>query len=96
MAPSHTTPPSEVSQALKRCTSSLVAVALFRGTIDILTLTGSVFMLQVSDRVMLFQSVPTLVGHCHDVLVQNGLKLSTLLGVTPRPNSRREEFSSCS
>jgi ATP-binding cassette subfamily C protein len=40
----------------------LLGVGLFSGALNILTLTGSVFMLQVYDRVIPSRSVPTLVG----------------------------------
>lgn len=42
--------------------SVLVAVALFSGVINILALSGSIYMLQVYDRVLPSQSVPTLIG----------------------------------
>lgn len=40
----------------------LLGVALFSAVINILALTGSVYMLQIYDRVLPSQSVPTLVG----------------------------------
>src|SRR5918993_12707 len=53
---------SELRQALKPSRMGLIGVGLFSGALNILTLTGSVFMLQVYDRVIPSQSVPTLVG----------------------------------
>jgi PrtD family type I secretion system ABC transporter len=47
--------------ALASCRSAIVALALFSGLINILMLTGSFYMLQVYDRVLLSNSVPTLV-----------------------------------
>src|SRR5918995_1269353 len=53
---------SELRQALKPSRMALLGVGLFSGALNILTLTGSVFMLQVYDRVIPSRSVPTLVG----------------------------------
>ncbi|MFN0217671.1 MAG: type I secretion system permease/ATPase [Hyphomicrobium sp.] len=41
---------------------AIAGVALFSGVINILALSGSIYMLQVYDRVLPSQSVPTLVG----------------------------------
>src|SRR5215213_869265 len=54
--------PCEVSAAFRRCRGAFVGVALFSGAINLLTLTGSVFMLQVYDRVIPSHSIPTLIG----------------------------------
>lgn len=48
--------------AMSGCWSGLVGIGLFSAVINILALTGSVYMLQVYDRVLPSQSVPTLVG----------------------------------
>jgi ATP-binding cassette subfamily C protein len=53
---------SELRQALKPSRTALLGVGLFSGALNILTLTGSVFMLQVYDRVIPSRSVPTLIG----------------------------------
>jgi ATP-binding cassette subfamily C protein len=53
---------SPLSAALSDCRGALVAVGLFTGIINILMLTGSLFMLQVYDRVIPSRSLPTLVG----------------------------------
>jgi PrtD family type I secretion system ABC transporter len=53
---------SELREALKPSRMALLGVGLFSGALNILTLTGSVFMLQVYDRVIPSRSVPTLVG----------------------------------
>ena len=51
-----------VRSALESCRGIFLCLALFSGMINILMLTGSFFMLQVYDRVLPSQSVPTLVG----------------------------------
>jgi PrtD family type I secretion system ABC transporter len=53
---------SELAQTLKASRMALLGIGLFSGALNILTLTGSVFMLQVYDRVIPSRSVPTLVG----------------------------------
>jgi len=55
-------PRSELAQALRRCRHAFVGVALVSGLINILMLTGPLFMLQVYDRVLPSHSVPTLIG----------------------------------
>jgi ATP-binding cassette subfamily C protein len=44
------------------CTHGLIGVGVFSAVINVLALTGSLYMLQVYDRVLPSQSVPTLVG----------------------------------
>ncbi|MEO8319859.1 MAG: type I secretion system permease/ATPase [Bradyrhizobium sp.] len=53
---------SELRSALASCRSALIGIAAFSGLINLLTLTGSLFMLEVYDRVLPSRSVPTLVG----------------------------------
>src|SRR5918997_6387507 len=53
---------SELAQALASCRGAFLSVGLFSGVINILMLTGSIYMLQVYDRVLPSRSVPTLVG----------------------------------
>lgn len=48
-------------QAFRKCYPALWAVALFSAIINILALTGSLYMLQVYDRVLPSGSVPTLI-----------------------------------
>ncbi|WP_150287114.1 type I secretion system permease/ATPase [Rhabdaerophilum calidifontis] len=55
-------PTAELGQAFAALRGWLVAVALFSGLINLLALTGSLFMLQVYDRVLTSRSVPTLVA----------------------------------
>jgi len=53
---------SALARVLHQFRSAFVGVALFSALINILMLTGSIFMLQVYDRVLPSKSVPTLVG----------------------------------
>lgn len=58
-----TTPSGDqLRQALAACRAALTGVALVSALINVLYLTGSFFMLEVYDRVLPSQSVPTLVG----------------------------------
>lgn len=50
----------EVKGALRDCTSWFGGVALFSGLVNVLYLTGSLYMLQVYDRVLTSRSVATL------------------------------------
>lgn len=52
----------ELSGAIKACRGALVATGLFTSVINILMLTGSLFMLQVYDRVLPSRSIPTLLA----------------------------------
>jgi PrtD family type I secretion system ABC transporter len=56
------TPGLELRAALASCRSALFGIAAFSGLINLLGLTGSLFMLEVYDRVLPSRSVPTLVG----------------------------------
>ena len=53
---------SELGEALASYRWTFVAVACFSGVINVLMLSGSLFMLQVYDRVLPSRSVPTLVA----------------------------------
>jgi ATP-binding cassette, subfamily C, type I secretion system permease/ATPase len=53
---------SELAEALSRCRNAFIGVGIFSGLINILMLTGPLFMLQVYDRVLPSHSVPTLIG----------------------------------
>jgi ATP-binding cassette subfamily C protein len=53
---------SAASEALASCRSAFLAVALFSALVNVLMLTGSIYMLQVYDRVLPSRSVPTLVA----------------------------------
>jgi len=56
------TTPNAASQALASCRTAFLAVALFSALVNVLMLTGSIYMLQVYDRVLPSRSVPTLVA----------------------------------
>jgi PrtD family type I secretion system ABC transporter len=53
---------SPIAAALSACRSAFGAVGILTGFINVLMLTGSLFMLQVYDRVLPSRSVPTLVA----------------------------------
>ena len=53
---------SDLAAALRDCTGALVGVIVFSGLMNVLTLTGPIFMLQVYDRVVPSKSIPTLLG----------------------------------
>jgi len=46
------TPPSELSAALARCRHAFIGIAVFTAAINLLQLTGSLFMLEIYDRVL--------------------------------------------
>ena len=53
---------SELDGALAQCRSAFLAIAGFSAILNILALTGSMFMMEVYDRVLPSRSVPTLIG----------------------------------
>ena len=53
---------SELGQALHACRTAFIGVGIMSCMINLLYLTGSLFMLEVYDRVLPSRSVPTLVG----------------------------------
>jgi ATP-binding cassette, subfamily C, type I secretion system permease/ATPase len=53
---------SELQGALSACRGAFAGIGLFTAVINILALTGSLFMLEIYDRVLPSRSVPTLVG----------------------------------
>lgn len=55
---------SEVAAALARLRAVFLGIGLFSGVVNLLALTGSVFMLQVYDRVLSSRHVGTLVALC--------------------------------
>jgi PrtD family type I secretion system ABC transporter len=55
-------PRSELGDALRACRGAFIGVALMSCVINLLYLTGSIFMLEIYDRVLPSRSVPTLVG----------------------------------
>ncbi|MHB2209257.1 type I secretion system permease/ATPase [Methylobacterium sp. CM6257] len=54
----------ELHRALQRSVGALAGVAWMSALVNVLTLTGSFFMLEVYDRVIPSRSLPTLVGLC--------------------------------
>jgi ATP-binding cassette subfamily C protein len=55
-------PQSELAAALKVCRDALIGIGVFSAVSNLLMLTGSIFMLEVYDRVLPSRSVPTLLG----------------------------------
>jgi len=55
-------PRSELAEALARCRSAFVSIGLFSALINLLMLTGPLFLLQIYDRVLPSRSIPTLLG----------------------------------
>ena len=55
-------PRSLLAQVLHQFRSAFIGVGLFSALINLLMLSGSMFMLQVYDRVLPSKSVPTLIG----------------------------------
>src|SRR5215467_15909513 len=53
---------SPLATALSACRGAFIAIGIFSGVINVLLLTGSLFMLQVYDRVLPSRSVATLVA----------------------------------
>ena len=57
-----TLPKSEISTALGACRSAFIGIGLFSCFINVLALSGSLFMMEVYDRVIPSGSLPTLAG----------------------------------
>jgi PrtD family type I secretion system ABC transporter len=55
---------SALRKALASCRSALLAAAVFSAFVNMLMITGSLFMMEVYDRVLPSRSLPTLVGLC--------------------------------
>jgi ATP-binding cassette subfamily C protein len=53
---------SELGAALRTCRSAFLGIALFSGVVNVLMLTGALFMLEIYDRVLPSRSFPTLLG----------------------------------
>ena len=60
--PSPSRPPSDIDRILFDLRGVFVGLALISGVINLLALTGSLYMMQVYDRVLASRSVPTLVA----------------------------------
>jgi len=61
MSKTSAAPTSPILDVVKACRRSMMTIGVASGLVNILTLTGSLFMLQVYDRVLGSSSVPTLV-----------------------------------
>ena len=55
-------PQNELADALRSCRTALVGLAIACALINVLYLSGSIYMLEVYDRVLTSRSIPTLVG----------------------------------
>ena len=55
-------PRSDLSVALAGCRQALIGIGVFSAAINVLQLTGPVFMLEIYDRVIPGRSIPTLIG----------------------------------
>lgn len=64
---------SELGEALRACRNAFIGVGAMSCMINLLYLTGSIFMLEVYDRVLPSRSVPTLVGL---ILLAGGLYIA--------------------
>lgn len=53
---------SPVAQVLRSCRNALLGIGIMSGVINLLMLTGAVFMMQVYDRVLASYSIPTLLA----------------------------------
>jgi ABC-type protease/lipase transport system fused ATPase/permease subunit len=62
MAAAPDTRRSELGVALRACRDAFIGVGVMSCMINLLYLTGSIFMLEVYDRVLPSRSVPTLIG----------------------------------
>ena len=61
-SPPPQSPSAELGAALGSCRSAFVGVGLFSFVVNILMLTGALFMLEIYDRVLPSRSFPTLIG----------------------------------
>ena len=92
---------SELGEALRACRSAFLGVGVMSCMINLLYLTGSIFMLEVYDRVLPSRSVPTLVGlvvlAAGLYVAQGGLDLirGRILGASA-PRSMRPSTPACS
>ena len=76
-------PNDPVSLGLRSCARRMIGIAVFSGVVNVLMLSGSLYMLQVYDRVIPSRSVATLRAGCQS---RNRIRLlpsisSTLLAV---------------
>src|SRR5262249_34747835 len=55
-------PGRELAASLRSCKTALIALAIASALINVLYLSGSIYMLEVYDRVLTSRSIPTLIG----------------------------------
>lgn len=53
---------SELATAMRSCKAAFIGVAIFSGVINVLMLSGAIYMLEIYDRVLPSRSLPTLIG----------------------------------
>ena len=83
-------PRGELRAAIADYRSALIGIAVASGLINLLSLTGPIFMLQVYDRVLPSRSVPTLLGLALLALVLFGFRAcSTCCGAHPGAHRAR-------
>jgi ATP-binding cassette subfamily C protein len=57
-----TQPTNELSAAFRQCRVAVVTIAFASALVNILYLTGAIYMMEVYDRVLASRSIPTLIG----------------------------------
>ena len=55
-------PISELAGTLRACRMAIVAIAIASALVNVLYLTGAVYMMEIYDRVLASRSIPTLIG----------------------------------
>ena len=55
-------PANQLSEALRQCRGPIIAIAFASALVNILYLTGAIYMMEVYDRVLGSRSIPTLIG----------------------------------
>jgi PrtD family type I secretion system ABC transporter len=67
-------PRGELREALRACRSGIVGIGIAGALINILYLSGSLYMLEVYDRVLTSRSIPTLIGLSVMVVILYGFQ----------------------
>ncbi|MCC6888148.1 MAG: type I secretion system permease/ATPase [Hyphomicrobiales bacterium] len=67
-------PRNEIAEALGRCRAALAGLVIACALINVLYLSGSIYMLEIYDRVLTSRSIPTLVGLSVLVLMLYGFQ----------------------
>ena len=55
-------PMSELAGSLRACRTAIVAIAFASALVNVLYLTGAIYMMEIYDRVLASRSIPTLIG----------------------------------